>query len=249
MPRMFAAAFTHLPELLSAYRHGGGVSWQALGADARECQAALNRPWFDQRLGAALAGVDHLHRVLSQPGARILDVGFGAGWSTIALAQAYPQATFTGLDVDVESVAMARRMPPSRGGRSDRLPRRRRRQRRRCRTGRPGLRIRMRARHATTGRGARPRCARAAPGASLVVMDEAVSDRFAGPADDVDRLMYAFSLFVCLPDGMSSEPSVGTGTVMRPSVLEQYAVDAGFVSATTLPIDDFAFFRFYELTT
>ena len=28
-----------------------GVSWEALGADARESQAALNRPWFEGRLG------------------------------------------------------------------------------------------------------------------------------------------------------------------------------------------------------
>ncbi len=28
--------------------------------------------------------------------------------------------------------------------------------------------------------------------------------------------MYGFSLLVCLPDGMSSPPSAGTGTVMRP---------------------------------
>ena len=29
-------------------------------------------------------------------------------------------------------------------------------------------------------------------------------------------------LFVCLPDGLSSTPSVGTGTVMRPSTLRGY---------------------------
>ena len=58
-----------------------------------------------------------------------------------------------------------------------------------------------------------------APGGSLIVMDEAVADAFAPDGDDLERIMYGFSLFVCLPDGLSSPPSVGTGTVMRPSTL------------------------------
>ena len=56
LPRMFAAAAAHLPELLEAYRTGSGVSWETLGADARESQAALNRPWFEGRLADALGG-------------------------------------------------------------------------------------------------------------------------------------------------------------------------------------------------
>ena len=42
------------------------------------------------------------------------------------------------------------------------------------------------------------------PGASLIVMDEAVADSFAPDGDELERLMYGFSLFVCLPDGRSS---------------------------------------------
>lgn len=83
----------------------------------------------------------------------------------------------------------------------------------------------------------------------MIVMDEAVSAEFAGPADELDRLMYAFSLFVCLPDSMSSPPSVATGTVIRPSTLAKYALDAGYTAVEVLPIRDFAFFRFYELKT
>ena len=83
----------------------------------------------------------------------------------------------------------------------------------------------------------------------MIVMDEAVSDEFSGPADELDKLMYGFSLFVCLPDSMSSPPSTATGTVMRPSTLRSYAEQAGFRSVEVLPIEDFAFFRFYELRT
>ena len=52
---------------------------------------------------------------------------------------------------------------------------------------------------------------------------------------------------MCLPDGLSSPPSVGTGTVMRPATLRRYAREAGFADVEVLPVDDFSFFRFYRL--
>lgn len=248
LPRMFAASFARMPELLTAYRTGGGVSWERLGADARECQAALNRPWFDRELGPALSGVPRIAERLNRPGARIADVGSGAGYSTIALARSFPSATFVGFDVDAESVEMAREAAAA-ADTADRVE------------------FVVADAAAMTDRGPfdlvfafecihdMPRpvdvlaAARAslAPGGAMIVMDEAVSDAFAGPADEVDRLMYAFSLFVCLPDGMSSPPSVGTGTVMRPATLRSYAASAGFSHMEVLPVQNFAFFRFYEL--
>ncbi|MGC5259348.1 class I SAM-dependent methyltransferase [Gordonia sp. DT218] len=250
LPQMFAASFTHLPELLDAYRTGGGVSWERLGVDARESQAGMNRPWFDRQLAPALAGVEHLHSRLSRPGARIADIGFGGGHSTVALANAYPEATFVGLDIDAESVEMARRTA-SDAGVADRVE------------------FLLADGADASARGPfdaafafeclhdMPRpvevlsAARAslAPGGSMVVMDEAVSDEFAGPAEDLDKIMYGFSLFVCLPDSMSSPPSAATGTVMRRSTLTSYAREAGFTRVDVLPIENFSFFRFYELVT
>jgi hypothetical protein len=79
-------------------------------------------------------------------------------------------------------------------------------------------------------------------------MDEAVAESFTPDGDDLERIMYGFSLFVCLPDGLSSSPSVGTGTVMRPSALRAYGEAAGFDSFEILPIDGFGFWRFYRLS-
>lgn len=81
----------------------------------------------------------------------------------------------------------------------------------------------------------------------MVIMDEAVADAFSAPGDEVDQLMYGFSVFICLPDGLSSTPSAGTGTVMRRQVLTDYATRAGFSRVEVLPIEDFSFFRFYQL--
>ncbi|MEP9395049.1 class I SAM-dependent methyltransferase [Gordonia sp. VNK1] len=248
LPRIFAAAFGRLPELLDAYRGGGGVSWHRFGVDARECQSALNRPWFERALAPALASVPEVDRRLRRPGARVADIGCGFGWSTIALATAYPEATLVGLDIDEKSVDAAR-------GNADEAG--------------VAARVRFELADAATLADAEPfdlafafecvhdmprpvdvlRAVREAlaPGGSMIVMDEAVSPAFAGPASEVDRLMYGFSLFICLPDGMSSTPSAATGTVMRPETLRTYAVEAGFGDMAVLPIDDFSLFRFYEL--
>ncbi|MBK5249477.1 MAG: hypothetical protein JJE50_08585 [Actinomycetales bacterium] len=50
-----------------------------------------------------------------------------------------------------------------------------------------------------------------------------------------------------MPDGLSSRPSFGTATVIRPQTLEGYAVRAGFERFEVLPIEDFSLFRFYRL--
>jgi hypothetical protein len=79
-------------------------------------------------------------------------------------------------------------------------------------------------------------------------MDERVGEQFTGQPDDVERLMYGFSLLVCLPDGRSHTPSAATGTVMRPDTLRTYARDAGFTGVEILPIEN-DLWRFYRLTT
>lgn len=249
LARMLAASAARLPDLLAAYRTGGGVSWDDLGQDAREGQAALNRPWFQQRLAGALSGVPAVHDVLCRPGARVADLGCGGGWSAISLATAYPGATVDGYDVDAPSVALATANAAA-AGVSERV-----------------RFHRVDVSGSDVGEGydavfafecvhdlaapveflATARRATAAGGVT-VVMDEAVQEAFTAPGDELERFMYGFSLLVCLPDGMSSQPSAATGTVMRSGTLRRYAQAAGFADVEVLPVEDFGFFRFYLLT-
>jgi hypothetical protein len=45
---------------------------------------------------------------------------------------------------------------------------------------------------------------------------------------------------------LADPPSAGTGTVMRPHILRDYALKAGFKDIEILPIEH-DFFRFYRL--
>lgn len=248
LPRMFGAVGPQLPALLEAYRSGGGVSWAQLGDDAREAQADLNRPWFG-RLPDVLAEVPWIDAVLSRPGARVADVGTGEGWSAIALAGANPGLVVEGFDVDEPSV-LAARVNAAQAGVSDRVRFHVADGADLAEHGRFDAAFAFECLHDMPQPVPVLAAMRRAVGdeGPVVIMDEAVADRLTAPGDEVDRLMYGFSLLVCLPDGMSHPSSVGTGTVMRPATLRGYARQAGFGGIEVLPIDGFGFFRFYALT-
>ena len=82
---------------------------------------------------------------------------------------------------------------------------------------------------------------------AVLIVDERVGDAFTAKGNDVEWMMYGWSILHCLPVGMTDEGAAGTGTVMRADTLKQYAQEAGFRSVEVLPIEHF-FFRFYRLT-
>ena len=86
----------------------------------------------------------------------------------------------------------------------------------------------------------------AGDGGSVIVMDERVGDRFTAKGNEVEWMMYGWSVLHCLPVGKADVHSAETGTVMRADTLKQYAAEAGFCDLEVLPIDNF-FFRFYRL--
>ena len=237
------------PALLEAFRTGGGVSWAQFGSDLREAQAATNRPAFLQLLGQAwLPAVPDLHaRLQAEPAARVADVACGAGWSAIGLARAYPKARVDGLDLDGPSIELAQ-ANVARAGLTDRVTMMVRDAADPSLAGRYDLVTIFEALHDMSRPVEALRACRQllAPGGSVLVVDERVSDTFVAPGDQTERLMYGFSILCCLPSGMADQPSAATGTVMRVDTLRRYAAEAGFHTAEVLPIPH-DFFRFYRL--
>ena len=240
------ATFSRLPDVAEAFRTGGGVSWEQFGDPMRTTQGDANRPLFLHALARDyLAAVPDVHEQLSE-GGRVAEIGHGMGWAAIGMAKAYPNVTVDGYDIDAPSVAAARENARQHGVED---------------------RVRFTATDAADAEGQydlvtafecihdmpRPvevlRAMRAMvkPGGAVIVMDERAEERFAAPASEVDRFLYGFSLLLCLPDGLSHEGSVGTGTVMRPATFERYATEAGFARVEVLGGLDHPFFRFYRL--
>jgi SAM-dependent methyltransferase len=171
------------------------------------------------------------------------------GWSSIGIARAYPNARVDGYDIDEPSIEQARRNATE-AGVADRI------HFEVADAGQLGadsagvynLAIALECVHdmpdPVAVLAAMRRMVR--PDGTVLVMDERVGEEFTVPGDDVERLMYGFSLTCCLPDGLATRPSVGTGTVMRPPTLRRYAREAGFAGVDVLPIEN-PFLRFYEL--
>jgi 2-polyprenyl-3-methyl-5-hydroxy-6-metoxy-1,4-benzoquinol methylase len=247
MPLFITAAARTWPALLDAYRSGAGVDWNDYPR-LSEAQELANRPLFQNLLAQEwLPAIPDVHERLLAGGARVADVAAGSGWSSIAMGRAYPGIEVDGLDLDSEAVGRARENAAIAG---------------------LGDRVRFHVvdagDHSLDGQYdlvtifeavhdlARPvevlTAVRhlLAPGGTAIVMDEKVAEVFTAPGDDLERLMYAYSLFFCLANGLADRPSVGTGTVMRPATFRAYAEAAGFSRVTILPIDHDVF-RFYRL--
>lgn len=235
--------------LAEAYRGGTGVPYARYGAAFRRGQGGVNRPLFVHDLPQWLAGVPDVDaRLRTAPLARVADVGCGEGWSTVALAQAYPQASVDGYDSDPASVEAARDHVAE-AGVADRVaihlvdaaaegvlrgpydlvlvfealhdvaqP----------------LPLLTRLRHAL------------APDGAVLVADERVGSAFAAPGDPVERLMYGWSVTHCLPASLADTASAGLGTVLRADTVHALARRAGFSVVEELPVEN-DFFRFYRL--
>ena len=250
LARQALGMLTPLTELREAFRTGAGIPYPHFGADTREGIADLNRAMFINELGSAwFPSIADVHsRLGSPPGACVADLGCGSGWSSIAIARAYPRVLVDGIDSDPASIEMARANAHAEGL-DDRVR----------------FFINDASHDALDGvydvvtifealhDMARPIEALAnarrllAQGGTAIVADERVAESFAAPGDDLDRLMYGYSVVHCLAVGRADHAApAATGTVMRPATLRHYAGAAGFSRAETLPIEN-DFWRFYRL--
>lgn len=247
--RAIAVAMRMLPQIMAAFEHGGGVSWSDYGPDLREAQAATNRPLFHHILGSEwLPAISDVHaRLLADPPARIADLACGEGWSSIAIARAYPKVHVDGIDLDEPAIAQARRNAAT-TELADRVAFHARDAADPALQGAFDLVTIFEAVHDLSQPVAVLSACRGllASGGTMLVVDERVSETFTAPGDFVERLMYGYSLTVCLTNGLAETPSVGTGTVMRASTMERYALAAGFSRVTVLPIEHETF-RIYRL--
>lgn len=236
-----------LPALVDAYRSGNGIADEVFGEDWRHGHSGANRALFAHQLpGWIRSAVRRTHERLVAGGA-VADVACGAGFASISLARAYPQARIHGLDLDADTIELARGHAAA-AGVEDRVTFEVRD------AGDPELAggydlvcvfdaLHEIARPVEVLRSCR-RLRR--DGGTVLVMDAKVAPAFRAPGDEIERFQYATSVLHCLPACLSGPDSVGTGTVMRVGTVREYARAAGFGEARVLPVED-RFHRLYHL--
>jgi len=236
-----------MPEVAEAFRGGGApapLPW------APEGRPEFNRAVFLGLLARqwlpAIPDVDL--RLRGEPPARVADLACGTGWSSIAMAQAYPLISVDGFDLDADAVRAARRNAdeagvadrvtfvvadasgPGPSGQYDLVT---------IFEGLHDISRPVDALRAARGMIREPGC--------VIVADELVEDEFTAPASVEEQYHYAWSVVACLPAVMGDPDTAATGAVLRPATLRRYALEAGFRDLEVLPVTA-ELLRFYRLT-
>lgn len=104
---LVAAMIEGEPKVEHAFRHGGGVTW----GDSAGCLfcavGAFFRPGYVNAINQAwLPAIDSAMGKL-QAGAKVADVGCGVGFSTLLMAEAFPNSAFVGYDFHAPSIEQA----------------------------------------------------------------------------------------------------------------------------------------------
>jgi 2-polyprenyl-3-methyl-5-hydroxy-6-metoxy-1,4-benzoquinol methylase len=249
MARMMVAIGRRMDAITDAFRTGDGIQWDDYGPDMVVGSADANRVMYLDALGREwFPAIADVHaRLRAQPSARVADLGCGPGWSSIAMARAYPAISVDGFDIDERSIELARHHAQE-AGLADRITFHLRDASDETLQGRYDLVTAFECIHDMSRPVEALRVMRGlrAPGGTVIVADENVNETFVAPAGDIDRLFYGFSITTCLPAGRTEVPSAATGTVMRPATLRAYAREAGFADVEILDVPHDVW-RFYRL--
>ncbi|MFH5208900.1 class I SAM-dependent methyltransferase [Antrihabitans spumae] len=239
-----------LPALPAVYRSGGGVAYEEYGEEIRHGIGTFNRPGFIHDLPEWIGSMTDVTSRL-RDGAVVLDAGCGTGWSSIAIAEAFPNVEVVGVDMDTASIEDARRNVSERGL-EDRvhfevanataigeLAKQRKVQ--------FDFALIFEALHDMgdpVGVLAAIRGALTSDGV-ILIGDEHSGDEFTANAGEIERLQYAFSVLHCLPATMAESTHIANGTVLRPGTVRGWAEAAG-CTFEELPLGH-DFWRFYRL--
>ncbi len=214
--------------VLAAARRQTGLGWHEHHGDVHDgCErffrTMYNAHLVDEWLPALTDVVAKLER-----GADVADVGCGHGASTVIMAQAFPNSTFTGFDYHEASIATARARAAEAG---------------------VGDRVRFQTASATDFPGAgfdlvttfdalhdmgdpvgaarHVRDALATDGTWMVV-EPMAGDTVSENLNPVGRAYYGFSTLLCTPSSLAQDVGLALGTQAGPARIRDVVTTAGF---------------------
>lgn len=236
VPVLMAAA----PKVAEAFKSGGGVTLDDLGADGVDALDWLNCGQYEHRFTSHwLQTMPEVTERLAQ-GGRILDVGCGTGRVAIAMAKAFPASTVVGLDPNATSIAKARAAADAAGFGRDVSGR---------------LQFVAQGTGALDGKGgfdlitacdcihdfAAPHQtlseirALLKPDGTLFALEPKAADRLEDNGHALGTVLYGFSIFHCMTQSLA-HGGPGLGTCLGPIRTMALLRDAGFTRVEQLPI-------------
>jgi 2-polyprenyl-3-methyl-5-hydroxy-6-metoxy-1,4-benzoquinol methylase len=227
---LVAAMIEAEPRVEECFRHGKGVRWGDHAGCLFCATGAFFRPGYVNNIVQAwLPALDGVEAKL-HAGARVADVGCGVGFSTLLMAEAYPESSFVGYDFHEPSIDEARRH-----------------------AGEHGLGDRVRFEVATAKdiaeqgfdlitmydclhdmgdpRGCAGHMRRIlAPGGSWMIVEPIAGDAPAQNMNPVGRLYYNASTMICVPTSLDQEVGEGLGAQAGEAKLTEVIRQGGFES-------------------
>jgi SAM-dependent methyltransferase len=216
------------PRITDAVRTGAGVGWHEHNEHVHDGCERFFRPGYNANLVESwLPSLDGIVERLER-GARVADVGCGHGASTILMARAFPNSTFTGSDYHPGSIETAR----DRARRADVQAR---------------VRFEVAPAAGYAGRGyelvtmfdclhdmgdpvgaARHVRETLAPDGTWMIVEPAAGDRLEDNLNPVGRAYYGFSTLLCTPASLSQDVGLALGAQAGPARIREVVTEAGF---------------------
>ena len=227
---MVAAMIEAEPKVEECFRNGKGVRWGDHAGCLFCATGAFFRPGYVNNIVQSwIPAMDGMEAKL-RSGAKVADVGCGVGFSTLLMAQAYPESRFTGYDFHEPSIEDARRHAQDHG---------------------LGDRVRFEVAAAKDiaeqdfdfitmydclhDMGDPKGCAAhmrriLAPGGSWMIVEPIAGDRPQDNLNPVGRLYYNASTMICVPTSLDQEVGEGLGAQAGQARLTAVISEGGFQS-------------------
>ncbi|WP_441249374.1 class I SAM-dependent methyltransferase [Kitasatospora sp. McL0602] len=101
--------------LVEAYRNGGGVGWADHHASLDSGMGSYFLPGYRANLVSKwIPALEGMAELLAE-GGKVADIGCGVGYSTLLMAEAFPNATFYGYDYSEEAISQAKEVAEKAG--------------------------------------------------------------------------------------------------------------------------------------
>ena len=217
-----------IDSVIEAARSQSGVGWHDHHTDVHDgCERFFRTMYNAHLVGEWLPALDGVTAKLER-GATVADVGCGHGASTVIMAQAFPNSTFTGFDYHQASIETARQ---------------------RAREAGVDDRVRFEVASATKFQGtgfdlvttfdalhdmgdpvgaARHVRAALAPEGSWMVVEPMAGDTVKDNLNPVGRAYYGFSTLLCTPSSLAQDVGLALGTQAGPARIREVVTTAGF---------------------